>query len=1148
MTSDPLESQIFHAARKMALREEQDAYLDEACGNDAALRERIVRLLVAFSRESKFLERPAMQLDETNAQCAKDAQRLLADSTDENELDLDVAGVQVGRFELLEKIGEGGFGVVYKAQQKEPVLREVALKIIKRGMDSRQVIARFEAERQALALMDHPNIARVLDGGETSDGNPFFVMELVDGIRINEYCDENRLTPDERLRLFVSVCEAVQHAHQKGIIHRDLKPSNVLVQEQDGKPVVKVIDFGLAKAMEQNTRLSDKTIFTEIGQVMGTLQYMSPEQAEMDVVNVDTRSDIYSLGAMLYELLTGSTPIEKKAIEQHAILKILEFVREKEPPRPSLRLNSSAEKISSISDLRKIQPLRLQQILHGELDWIVMKSLEKEPERRYQTANGMAEDIIRYLNCDVVLARPPSTSYRVGKFIRRNRGFVASLAIIATLLLSAVGVSSIFAIQANLAKEDALAQKRTADNEKAKAEKQKGLAEQARIKAEAARNRADLLREQAQHEAKTTSTMLGIMTNSFESVDPMSGATHEMTAKDVLLTILNELEDAKLDGKAKSSMLWSLSNSFRGIGENQQAVVAAEQCFKLREDYFGSEHPETLRARDLLASAYDYRGNLDKAHQLREKNLLLMKKILGPNHADTLNVMVNLASSREDAGRLKDALDLRTETLKQMQEKFGPKHFRTLQAMTNLCNTYSNLGLYDEELELREKTLALKLEVLGEEHPDTLTQMDGLANLYTDMGRRQDANELRQKNLNLLRKVLGPKHPGVLTAMNNLSEDYVQAGKLEEGIELRERTLELMQEVHGPKHPTTLELSGILSSNYSESGRHEDAIELLERSFEFLREIHGPDHHDTMVAESRLGICYFKSGRLKKGVEFLQNSASQMKKKLGEKHPSTLIAMSSLASQLSNHKIQLPKALKLFYEIHANSLELWGEKHPATRRASNNLGYTLGRSEERFHDLISKGAVEVGFYDEAEEIFETMVKFSGPQKLPQRFLKMFILLKLNKKEWQLILDRIDEFKSESRDAIPPKASYVAMLDVSSAVCHSELGQYDDAIEAVWSVQENNSCSSTDRARAKSVLAICLANQDELDRAKQFVNEAVEHLESEFADFQNHLLIYHPRAIERVIKVYELADEPEQVSKWKQKLAETRTEINKRVAN
>lgn len=346
------------------------------------------------------------------------------------------ASVQIGPYKILQKIAEGGMGAVFMVEQESPVRRWVALKLIKAGADSAQIIARFEAERQALAMMDHPNIARIFDGGTTDEGSPYFVMELVKGIPLTDYCDNNRLSIRERLELFMSICNAVQHAHLKGIIHRDLKPSNVLVALHDGVPVPKVIDFGLAKAMDHQTKLTEKTMFTEFGQVVGTLQYMSPEQAEMNQLDVDTRTDVYSLGVMLYELLTGSTPLERATLGQHALLAVLALIRDQEPPRPSTRLSDSGDAITGVSEQRKIEPSRLQQILRGELDWIVMRSLEKDRTRRYETASAFADDVKRYLNDDQVMARPPSLVYRMQKTVRRHKASIVTLGLVFGLLVA----------------------------------------------------------------------------------------------------------------------------------------------------------------------------------------------------------------------------------------------------------------------------------------------------------------------------------------------------------------------------------------------------------------------------------------------------------------------------------------------------------------------------------------------------------------------------------------------------------------------------------------------------------------------------------------------------------------------------------------
>ena len=398
---------IYHAALEKQAGPERSVYLVSACSGDTALRAKIEALLEANEQAADFLENPGFDMDIT---------------LDESSIS-EGPGTVIGRYKLLEKIGEGGMAVVYMAEQTEPIRRKVALKIIKLGMDTKSVIARFEAERQALAMMDHRNIAKVLDAGATETGRPYFVMELVTGVSITEYCDKNNLSTKERLALFIQVCNAIQHAHQKGIIHRDIKPTNVMVTRHEGQPIPKVIDFGIAKAINQ--RLTEKTLFTRYAHIIGTPAYMSPEQAELSGVDIDTRTDIYSLGVLLYELLTGTMPFSTEELRKAGYLEMQRVIREQEPPKPSTKLSTLGKTLTDVAKHRSVTPDILRKAIRGDLDWIVMKSLEKDRTRRYETANGMALDVRRHLEHEPVLARPPSTIYRLRKFIYRNRSRVA---------------------------------------------------------------------------------------------------------------------------------------------------------------------------------------------------------------------------------------------------------------------------------------------------------------------------------------------------------------------------------------------------------------------------------------------------------------------------------------------------------------------------------------------------------------------------------------------------------------------------------------------------------------------------------------------------------------------------------------------------
>ena len=484
---------LFDAALEVKAPAERAAFLERECAGDLPLRARLERLLSAHGESKVFFDdcRPALKPDESG-------NAVQATGGVEAEL-----GRRIGPYKLLQKIGEGGCGVVYMAEQEKPVRRRVALKVIKLGMDTKNVIARFEAERQALALMDHSNIARVLDAGATETGRPYFVMELVPGVRITEYCDQNKLDTEQRLELFVQVCHAIQHAHQKGVIHRDIKPSNILVTLHDGVPVPKVIDFGIAKAIEE--KLTDKTLFTAYGHFIGTPAYMSPEQAEYSGLDIDTRSDIYSLGVLLYELLTGKTPFEPNELLASGLDEMRKTLREREPHRPSTKLDTLQTAELTVTALhRAVEVPRLQLLLRGDLDWIVMKCLEKDRQRRYETANGLAMDVRRFLDHEPVLARSPSRWYRFRKLVRRNRGVFAAAGAVGLALVIGLGTATWMFFEERAMRQRAMASEQQAERARA--------------------NEAEL-RRQAETREQITQTALLISQGKLDEADRLAGQT-----------------------------------------------------------------------------------------------------------------------------------------------------------------------------------------------------------------------------------------------------------------------------------------------------------------------------------------------------------------------------------------------------------------------------------------------------------------------------------------------------------------------------------------------------------------------------------------------------------------------------------------------
>ena len=700
------EESLFHLSLEKPPGE-RASFLEAACAGDEALFRRVQALLRAHERPGSFLEEPVANLhalagpppEEPPARAGKDpasGEAAILESITAGP------GTAIGPYRLLEPIGEGGMGSVFLAEQLHPVHRQVALKVIKAGMDSRQVIARFEAERQALALMDHPNIARVFDAGTTPDsplsrgggGRPYFVMELVQGVPITQYCDERRLTPGERLELFVPVCQAVQHAHQKGIIHRDLKPSNILVALHDGRPVPKVIDFGIAKAT--GPKLTERSVHTEIGAIVGTLEYMSPEQATLDQLDIDTRSDIYSLGVLLYELLTGTTPIDRKRLKEAAILEVLRVIRDEEPPRLSTRL-STTEELPAIASSRGLPPRKLNGLVRGDLDWIAMRALEKDRARRYQTANGLALDIVRYLHHEPVEAGPPSATYRLWKFARRYRAPLAAAAAFVVLLIAGAVVSTWQAVRATLAETEARAAEESAKRET----HQKELALEAEQRA---------LRE-ATRAGEQTRQALRSLTD--EVIGQQMGRQVRLTAKDreFLKRVLAHYEGfAAAKGEGPESREVRAEGNYRvgvlqlRLGEKDGAAAAFRAALALNQQ-LAADFPELANHRSNLAGCYHNlsilsaaRGEKAEAEAQLRQALEINARLAAdfpeePEHRSDLAAQHNsLGNLYRETGRFSDAEAQLLKAL-ELKKRLAAELPGEPQHRGHLANTHTNLGL-----------------------------------------------------------------------------------------------------------------------------------------------------------------------------------------------------------------------------------------------------------------------------------------------------------------------------------------------------------------------------------------------------------------------------------------------------------------------
>ena len=727
----PSARSVFDHALEIDSPARRQAYLSEACGGDATLRQKVDALLAAHEQAGSFLEV---------------AQPTLRPTVDNADAPLvEGAGSLIGRFKVLEKIGEGGFGVVYMAEQQHPVRRRVALKVIKPGMDTRQVIARFEAERQALALMDHPSIAKVLDAGATDTGRPYFVMELVKGVPITDYCDRNNLTPRQRLELFVQVCQAVQHAHQKGVIHRDLKPTNVLVTEQDGHPVPKVIDFGIAKATGQ--QLTEKTLFTNFAQMVGTPLYMSPEQAALSGLDADTRSDVYSLGALLYELLTGTTPVDKDRLKQAAFDEVRRIIREEEPPPPSTRFNTMGEPaLRTVSAHRKSDPTQLGRFVRGELDWIVMKALEKEPNRRYETASGLAADVKRYLDDEPVQACPASAAYRVRKFARRNRGPVLAGALILLALVAGV-IGTGWGLY--------------------RAEQQRGVVERQRDEL-AGRNaalRAAHERAREAIEAVTSATAIEQLTRQQELRPEQTDFLDKMIryyaefAQEAAATEQERFRQARAYDRM-GGLNRVLGRSRDAEDAYRRAVEVGKRLvadFPTRPEYrlqLGMSHTE-------LGTLLQDVDRLPESETAKNDSLAVVKQLAAdfPDRPDFRQVLAgihnNLGNLFQETGRLEQAEDAFTESLlirKQLAADFpATSNIRRALAMShnNLGWLFYSTGRLEKALRAHEEAVAFQRQQVADrpDVPEFRHELGkyllNLGNALSDSGQPRDAQAAR---------------------------------------------------------------------------------------------------------------------------------------------------------------------------------------------------------------------------------------------------------------------------------------------------------------------------------------------------------------------------------------------------------------------
>jgi non-specific serine/threonine protein kinase/serine/threonine-protein kinase len=800
------------------------------------------------------------------------------------------APVWIGHYQLVEKLGEGGMGAVWLAEQHAPVKRQVALKLIKTTLRDESALQRFELERQALAIMNHPAIARVFDAGTTQEGQPYFVMEYVPGQPISLYCEQKGLSIRERLQLMMEVCEGVQHAHQKAIIHRDLKPSNILVAEIDGKAVPRIIDFGIAKTFSTTPSAKEvETMFTQPGGMVGTLGYMSPEQADPGALDVDTRTDVYSLGAVLYELLTGGLPFDLKQWRAKTLYEVLHQLREEDPQRPSVRLKTS---LHTDSDGRPSTRGLLME-LGGDLDWIVMKAIDRDRERRYSSALEFASDLNRYLKHETVIARPPSVLYRTQKFVRRNRlavGFAVALA----LLITGFGV------------------------------------------------RLTMERDRANREAEQSKNVTDFMTNVFHISDPNEVRGNSVTARELLDKASAEIVSTPgIDPQVEARMMATMGKTYMGLGLFQQAGALIERALAIQRRALGDENPETLWSQSQLGYVYQGLGKYADGEKILRQTLESQQRVLGAHDSQTLATVVLLATNLTEQGKFVEAETLFRRALADQQKTLGPENPATLRSMVNLSENLRSQGRYGEAESASRETLAMCTRQLGADHPLTVSSLNNLAMTLQGEKKYDEAETVLRDSLARATRIYGPQAKNTLAVLSNLGVILQQAGRLGEAEAMERDELARTTAAMGPEHPDTLGSMDNLAETLAMEKKLPEAEKLFRKELAIEARTLGEDFPDTLAAIENLASTLAYEGRADESIALYKralNSTSHLDRPIQMQAHATYAGGLSILGRRDEAFEQMREAVRLGF---SDSDQL-----------GNSDDYKTLRGDPRFPELL----------------------------------------------------------------------------------------------------------------------------------------------------------------------------------------------------
>jgi eukaryotic-like serine/threonine-protein kinase len=1082
---------LYHSALEVEASQ-RAAFLERACGGDEPLRREVSSLLAQSAEGDSFLEAPAMEM------AAKALAMSVGAETEPSGAHLSGATsshslpTAIGRYRIVRLLGQGGMGAVYEAEQDQP-RRSVALKIVKPGFCTPEGLWRFEHESQALGRLQHPGIAQIYEAGTADTGfgpQPYFAMELIRGQSLMTHVEAHQPDTRQRLALMVRICDGVHHAHQRGLIHRDLKPGNILVDDT-GQP--KILDFGVARMAGTEVEVARQT---SLGQIVGTLSYMSPEQVLADPLELDIRSDVYSLGVILYELLAGRLPYN---VSHRQLPEAVRTIREEDPTS-----------LSSIS-----------RIYRGDIETIVGKAMEKDKARRYASAAELSADIRRYLGDEPIAARPPSTGYQLQKFAHRHRALVGGIAAVFVVLAGGIVASTSQAIRANRAGEAALAERDRAVAAEARAQQERNAAL-------SEKRRADSAAAEAQATNNFLEDDLLAQADVSNQSKPGAGPDPDLRVR----TALDRAAD-RITGKfnkqpeVEASIRDTIGRTYTSLGVYQDARKQLERALAVRRRVLGVEHPKTLLTMMHIGTLDIRQGQYAEAEALFSQTLEIQRRVLGPEHADTLLSMSGLANVHRARGKFPQAEALHSQILEIRQRVLGPEQPETLTSMKNLADAYQSQGKYAQAEVFLSQALEIQRRVLGTEHPDTLLSMNSLADVYQSRGKYAQAEALFSQTLEIQRRVRGPEHPSTLETMNSLAGAYYLEGKYANAERLFSRTLETQRRVLGPDHPSTLASMQDLASTYLLQGNNAQAEALFSQILETQRRVLGPEHPATLTTMQNVASSYYLQGKYAQGETLFSQILDIQRRVLGPEHPDALTTMNNLANSYSAlGKYAQEEAL--ISQVLETRRRVLGPEHPDTLISMSNLADTYR---------------ELGKYAQAEALFSQTLEIQRRvvgREHPDTLSSMQFLADAYREQGkyaqaEALLSQIVEIRrrvlgQEHPDTLETAASLALAYQAQGKFAASEA-----LAREIIEIDRKKLLDDWQRFYAGSLLGASLAGQKRFAESEPLLLEGYRGMDARKGRIgipEQYLL---ELARKWIVQMYQEWGKPEKAAEWREKL-------------